>query len=494
MMKAIKTMRGGETPKHNRSPQHGTETKLPVLNCSAGNMTRTCPATSPVTFQAVDGENNTGTSVCPEYFRWIHEDLKPWKEKGIRISKEMVERARKTAKFRLVIVNGRAYVEKYRKAIQTRDVITLWGILQLLRRYPGRLPDLDLMFDCHDRPVIRARRYRDKGPNATVPPPLFRYCGDPGTLDIVFPDWSFWGRHEINIKPWDATLKELKDGNKRSKWIDREPYAYWKGNPFVAPTRKDLMKCNVSEKDDWNARLYTQDWILESQKGYKQSDLSKQCIHRYKIYIEGWAWSVSEKYILACDSLTLMVKPKFYTFFSRGMLPMRHYWPVRDDDKCRSLKFAVEWGNNHTKEAEDIGKAWSKFIQEEMKMDYVYDYMFHLLNEYSKVLKYKPTVPEKAIELCSENMACPATGREKEFMMESMVKFPAETSPCNMPSPFDPQELQTYFKTKSTSINQVEEWEKTYWENQNIQKVLHHNLSHWVDVKDSSHIDRNGYI
>ena len=53
-------------------------------------------------------------------------------------------------------------------------------------------------------------------------------------------------RAEINIKPWHILLGEL----------NREPYAYWKGNPAVAETRQDLMKCNVSENQDWNARLF----------------------------------------------------------------------------------------------------------------------------------------------------------------------------------------------------------------------------------------------
>ena len=46
--------------------------------------------------------------------------------------------------------------------------------------------------------------------------------------------------------------------------------------------------------------------------------------------------------------MTLQVKSKYYEFFSRGMLPTVHYWPIRDNDMCKSLKFAVEWGNNHT--------------------------------------------------------------------------------------------------------------------------------------------------
>lgn len=57
---------------------------------------------------------------------------------------------------------------------------------------------------------------------------------------------------------------------------------------------------------------------------------------------------MSEKYILACDSPTLLMTLRWYDFFVRGMIPQRHYIPVKENDKCRTLKFAVEWGNNHT--------------------------------------------------------------------------------------------------------------------------------------------------
>jgi hypothetical protein len=47
-------------------------------------------------------------------------------------------------------------------------------------------------------------------------------------------------------------------------------------------------------------------------------------------------------------------------------------------------------------------------VREEMSMDHVYDYMLHLLTEYAKLLRYKLTVPEKAVEICAESIACPA--------------------------------------------------------------------------------------
>lgn len=166
------------------------------LNCSLGNLSRACPANyypSHISVKDKACSSNLPPS-CPDYFRWIHEDLWPWRETGI--TKEMVMSARPTANFRLVVVDGKAYVETYRKSFQSRDTFTLWGILQLLRRYPGKVPDLDLMFDCVDWPVIKKETF--KAPEYPAPPPLFRYCGNDSTFDIVFPDWSFWGWYVFN--------------------------------------------------------------------------------------------------------------------------------------------------------------------------------------------------------------------------------------------------------------------------------------------------------
>ncbi|KAF8104092.1 hypothetical protein N665_0179s0001 [Sinapis alba] len=410
------------------------------------------------------GSNRT----CPDYFKWIHEDLKPWRETGI--TREMVERGQTTAHFRLVIVNGKVFVENYKKSIQTRDTFTVWGILQLLRKYPGKLPDVDLMFDCDDRPVIRSYGYDKSNLTAeNAPPALFRYGGDRWTADIVFPDWSFWGWQEINIKPWSKVLKEMEERKKKKKFMEREIYAYWKGNPFVAsPSREDLLTCNLSSQHDWNARIFIQDWISEGKKGFKNSNVADQCTYRYKIYIEGYGWSVSEKYILACDSVTLMVKPYYYDFFSRTLQPLQHYWPINDKDKCRSIKFAVDWLNNHTQKAQEIGREASEFMQRDLSMENVYDYMFHLLNEYSKLLKFKPQVPRNSVEICTEAMVCPsgdADGTNKRFLMGSLVDEPYLSGPCSLPLPFDPNGLEKFHRKKLNLIRQVEKWEHAFWEN-----------------------------
>lgn len=103
----------------------------------------------------------------------------------------MVDKGKNMSHFKIIVVNGKAYVEKYSKCFQTRDVFTIWGILQLLRLYPGKIPDLELMFQCGDKTVVFKRNFG--GVEDVSPPPVFHYCGDQHTYDIVFPDWTFWG-------------------------------------------------------------------------------------------------------------------------------------------------------------------------------------------------------------------------------------------------------------------------------------------------------------
>ncbi|KAK2353778.1 O-glucosyltransferase rumi protein [Trifolium repens] len=415
------------------------------LSCNT-NSTSTCPSSYPTTFQFNDDSSYTS---CPHYFKWIHEDLKPWEKTGI--TKEMVERGQNMSHFRLVIVNGKAYIEKYAKSFQTRDVFTIWGILQLLRLYPGKIPDLELMFQCGDKNLVTKKHFQ--GPEDVSPPPLFHYCGDENSFDIVFPDWTFWGWAEVNIRPWETTLNNIQEGNKNVKWKDRIPYAFWKGNPTVSYIRKELVKCNASEEH--NVRIYDVKWLEEKSKKFQDTKLENQCTYRYKIYAEGATWSVSNKYIIACDSMTMFIEPRYYDFFTRSMLPLKHYWPISFKNMCEEIKYAVDWGNAHLDSAQAIGEGGTNYIIDNLKMKFVYDYMFHLLNSYAKLLKFKPKIPEGAVEVCAESMACSLRGLRKNFMVESMVMSPSDTPPCTMPPPYTAESLQQFLQEKENLIGQV---------------------------------------
>ncbi|KAK9280355.1 hypothetical protein L1049_014044 [Liquidambar formosana] len=356
---------------------------------------------------------------CPDFFKWIHNDLQPWAT--TRISLTHLMEAKKFAAFRVVIVGGRLYVDSYYACVQSRAMFTVWGLLQLLRRYPGMVPDVDFMFDCMDKPAINRTEH------GSPPPPLFRYCTTADHFDIPFPDWSFWGWPETNLGPWDEELKSIKLGSRARSWANKSPRAYWKGNPDVqSPVRTTLLQCNDSKM--WGAEIMRQDWVAEEKGGFEQSKLSKQCNHRYKIYAEGYAWSVSLKYIMSCGSLTLIITPLYQDFFSRGLIPKKNYWPISPTDLCQSIKSAVDWGNENLSKAEVIGKGGQNFM-ENLSMDRVYDYMYHLLTEYSKLQDFKPIPPSSALEVCVESLLCLADPKQRQFL-ERSTTFPSPAPPC----------------------------------------------------------------
>lgn len=86
-------------------------------------------------------------------------------------------------------------------------------------------------------------------------------------------------------------------------------------------------------------------------------------------------------------------------------------------------------------------------------MDRVYDYMFHLLKEYSKLMRFKPKVPKNAIKISSESMVENETGLVKGFMMDSRVKPDQSSSyyyqyKCKLPAPFTKGELKSLLHRK----------------------------------------------
>ncbi|KAJ4778259.1 O-glucosyltransferase rumi-like protein (DUF821) [Rhynchospora pubera] len=253
-----------------------TDTAI-TCNQTPNNVSSTTPL--PSASQNTKAKHNSFASPsCPDFFRYIHEDLKPWKSTGI--TKEMVDSARQFAHFRLVIINGKAYHEQYKKCFQTRDLFTIWGILQLLNRYPGRVPDLELMFNCEDPPMIKKSNYNSSAP------PLFHYCKDESALDILFPDWTFWGWPEVNIKPWDLLLDELKNTTESLEWKDKIPYAFWKGNPSGIGAREDLMRCNISSEHEWNARLFRQAEDLGTRGSlFARQELSMENTYDYMLHL-----------------------------------------------------------------------------------------------------------------------------------------------------------------------------------------------------------------
>ncbi|CAN6471826.1 unnamed protein product [Victoria cruziana] len=449
------------TPWHPFTPRSQSGNKYSVastiLKCSYFTA-----CSSPPTLSSVRSSGNPSSSSpsssCPSFFQWIHEDLAPWRRSRINLHKLL--EAQKFAAFRVVIVGGRLYVDFYYACVQSRAMFTVWSFLQLIKRYPGLVPDVDLMFDCMDRPTVPRSEY--KSPR-WPPPPLFRYCSTKDHFDIPFPDWSFWGWPEVNLESWEKEFSSIKKVSQTLNWESKQVLAYWKGNPDVqSPVRTELMKCNDSTV--WRTKILSQDWAKEASAGYEQSKLANQCNHRYKIYAEGYAWSVSLKYILSCGSLPLLIAPRYYDFFSRGLMPRESYFPVRAVKLCRSIKHAVNWGNKHPFEAEAIGRGAQGFMQE-LDMETVYSYMFHLLVEYSKLQDFKPSPLPFTKLICEESVLCFADPVYRRFLKRSSVSMHTGNSsgPCMPPLP-DHELVKRWMQRKADIVNDVRNMEDD-WRN-----------------------------
>lgn len=115
----------------------------------------------------------------------------------------------------------------------------------------------------------------------------------------------------------------------------------------------------------------------------------------------------------------------------------------------------------------EIGNTGSNFIEENVSMEFVYDYMFHLLNEYAKLLKYKPEIPPNAVELCAQNLICPIKEGWRKRIVESFIKTPSKRMPCSLPNPYSLEQIQLLLERKSNASRQVEMWEDEHWQSQN---------------------------
>lgn len=96
---------------------------------------------------------------------------------------------------------------------------------------------------------------------------------------------------------------------------------------------------------------------------------------------------------------------------------------------------------------------------ESISMDRVYDYMFHLITEYSKLQKFKPEKPASANEVCAGSLLCFAEQKERELLERSRV-VPSLDQPCKLPVA-DRSRLERLIQQKKKTIENVRYMEMT---------------------------------
>lgn len=124
----------------------------------------------------------------------------------------------------------------------------------------------------------------------------------------------------------------------------------WRGKCFHEQRRAIVRRLHDQPAMD----IGQTDPKLKSQPDYRPfMSIRDQLRYKFVLSLEGKDVATNLKWILASNSLCLMPRPRFETWFMEGRLePYRHYVPLRDD--CADLEEKMDHYATHTGEALEI--------------------------------------------------------------------------------------------------------------------------------------------
>ncbi|KAM1039925.1 hypothetical protein ACFX2I_029179 [Malus domestica] len=105
-------------------------------------------------------------------------------------------------------------------------------------------------------------------------------------------------------------------------------------------------------------------------------------------------------------------------------------------------------------QAKAMGQRGQDFM-ESLSMDRVYDYMFHLIVEYSKLLDFELDIPASAMEVCAESLLCLADPKQREWLKRSTA-YPSPSPPCTLRSA-DSNLIKRWKRKKQETMDAVED-------------------------------------
>ncbi|CAI5980954.1 unnamed protein product [Closterium sp. NIES-65] len=132
------------------------------------------------------------------------------------------------------------------------------------------VPDVDLMFECNDWPLVE----RAVHAAAAHPPPLLlKYCSTARHMDVVWPDWSFWG--------WGHLVNCSRQGGGEGG-EDSEEGAGGGGGKEGGMVGEDAKGQGSEGKEaerDWGVDAWDTKWVHEIAE--ETTRLENQCTHRW---------------------------------------------------------------------------------------------------------------------------------------------------------------------------------------------------------------------
>ena len=298
---------------------------------------------------------------------FIESDLAPWKDSGITL--EALEEAENMYDIcdgdiiRFQIISGRLYVYHVTSrglgwypsqlgeghlAARGRVPHTMLMLLDVLRLFPGQIPDLDAVMQLGDFNCVERNASR-RG----APVPMFGYSTSEDYHDLVLPDFTYYG-HEYDylmdpwgnpVIGWDAQREVLMRKYEGVPLSSRLPQALWRGRTRdpMYPHRDALRRAFVACPEVLAAGGRAREAALINAKGAPivMQDFDD---FRYQVHVEPLAWVSNLRQKLAGGAVTLATGIKYKEWYARALEPGRHYVEVgaTSPDMCRETVEVVQ--------------------------------------------------------------------------------------------------------------------------------------------------------
>ncbi|XP_034233696.1 O-glucosyltransferase rumi homolog isoform X3 [Thrips palmi] len=342
--------------------------------------------------KANDEYKECPSSNCSCHFSVIQRDMSNFKN---GITHQMIKAAQ-TRGTKYQIINHRLY-----RAKACMFPARCAGVEHFLSKIKSKIPDIEFILNTRDWPQV------SKYHNQLQPVLSFSKTSD--YYDILYPAWSFWeGGPAIKLYPqglgrWDRHRESLKRASEGWSWDRKISLGFFRGSrtteerdPLVLLSREepDLVDAKYTKNQAWKSNEDTLD-----APPAEEVSLADHCRYKYLFNFRGVAASFRLKHLFLCKSLVFHVGDEWIEFFYPAMKPWVHYVPVRSGATKEDIKKLL----NFVKENDDVAKRIAdqgfEFIWNNLKMKDVTCYWRRLLKQYSKNLKYKPSLDESLIEI-----------------------------------------------------------------------------------------------
>lgn len=275
------------------------------------------------------------------------------------------------------------------------------GVEHFLFKIKAKIPNTEFVLNTRDWPQIS--KYHNQLQ------PVLSFSKTDEYHDILYPAWSFWeGGPAIKLYPqglgrWDRHRDSLRTASERWSWEKKMTVAFFRGSR-TTEERDALVILSREEPDLVNAR-YTKNQAWRSNADTldappaEEVSLEEHCKYKYLFNFRGVAASFRLKHLFLCKSLVFHVGNEWIEFFYPAMKPWVHYVPVKSGATKDEIKQLLNFVMENDAIARRIAEQGHDFIWNHLKMKDVICFWRKLLKQYTKLLKYEPTIDESMIEI-----------------------------------------------------------------------------------------------